>query len=416
MSAARKAAAGAVTRDALSIAMLSIHSCPLGKAGSQDTGGMNVYLRELAVELGKQGHLIDLYTRAHDPGEPMVADLGEGARLIHITAGEAAGLPKLELYPLLGQWADGLERFRAGEGRRYDLLFSHYWLSACAGRLLQRRWPLPHVVMFHTLGALKNITGAKEPELRLISERELAGCCDKIIVASRREKELLCSYLAAPPEKVSVVPCGVDLELFRPLEKAAAKTRLGYSGEKLFLWVGRIEQVKGLERLLRAFSLLNPSQKRFRLLLAGGDRHSAAEISRLQKLAGELGVLDKITFLGLVEHSELPCYYSAAGLTVVTSYYESFGLVALESLACGTPVAAYDVGAIGELILPGETGVLVKEGSPAALARQIELFINSEPSKTGQQLCASVSRFAWPLVARQLAGELRKLLPLKQDL
>jgi D-inositol-3-phosphate glycosyltransferase len=400
-------------KDNLRIAMLSAHSCPVGALGARDTGGMSVYIRELARELGKQGHSVDVYTRVHDPADPISEDLGERARLIHIKAGEEESIHKLAVYSYLPEFACHLEGYRKNHGLRYDVVFSHYWLSGLAGRQLTLWWQVPQVVMFHTLGAVKNDIGIGEdsPELRIVTERETIQDCRRVIAATARERQELVRHYDADPEKIGIVPCGVNMELFRPVPVAAARRELGLGSEKVLLFVGRIDPLKGIDRLLQAVSLL-PDHEALRLVIIGGDENSRSEVDRLRGLAAGLGIAGSVTFQGLVKHERLPYYYSAADVCVVPSYHESFGLVGLESLACGTPVVASDVGDLRNIIRQGETGFVVPENTPAYLAGAIALFLSGGPrdAEFARIMRASVSRFAWSNVAAEIAGQLRLAL------
>ncbi|GAH64889.1 unnamed protein product, partial [marine sediment metagenome] len=229
-----------MTAGKLRIAMLSVHSCPVGNPGAKDTGGMSVYIRELACELGKQGLLVDIYTRLHAPRDKRTMQLGQNARLIHLRAGEGKDIHKLAVYSYLPDFACNVENSRKREHIRYDLVFSHYWLSGWVGTYLQRWWNVPHITMFHTLGAVKNAVGIgeDEPELRIEAERDLAGSCHRIVTATEKEKDELIRHYGASPEKISVVPCGVNLDLFRPIDKESARQQLGFGDGKIILFVG----------------------------------------------------------------------------------------------------------------------------------------------------------------------------------
>ncbi len=397
----------------LRIAMLSAHSCPLGKLGTKDTGGMSVYVLELARELGRLGHHVDIYTRVHDPKDEIVYELGPNARLIHLRAGEDREIHKLAVYPHLPDFVLRLEDFRSRNRRHYDLIYSHYWLSAWAGRRLQKWWRVPHLVMFHTLGAVKNAVGigVREPELRIRTERSVVSSCQRIIAATEKEKKDLMWHYGASAERVRVIPCGVNLDMFRPVDRVAAKKQLGLDGAKVIIFVGRIEPLKGIDRLMLAMAQLQ-NGCRPRLLIIGGGENSQNEIERLRKLAGELQIRDSIDFLGLIKQSELPLFYSAADVCVVPSYYESFGLVALESLACGTPVVATKVGGAASVIRHGETGYLVEDNEPRHLADKIRRALSW--SDNGAHLAplmrASLVPFRWPNIAETVARECRVLL------
>jgi D-inositol-3-phosphate glycosyltransferase len=395
------------------IAMLSVHSCPVGNLGAKDTGGMSVYIRELARELGRQGHTVDVYTRVHDLADPQIMNLGENARLIHLRAGEEENIHKLAVYSYLPDFACNLENFRKNNGLQYDVVFSHYWLSGWVGKYLQMWWRVPHITMFHTLGAVKNAIGIgeDEPELRIVTERDSARNCHHIMTTTEREKEELIRYYGASPEKISVVPCGVNLELFQPVDKEIAKRQLGLEGDKIILFVGRIEPLKGVEQLLRAMTYLRDIQG-MRLIIIGGDEYSRHEIERLQRLCGDLGIQKSVIFRGLIKQEQLPLYYSVADACIVPSFYESFGLVALESLACGTPVVATDVGYHKSIIRQGETGYIVKDNTPQRLAGRIYLLL-SRPSldmESALSIRASVSGFDWSNIAEAVAGEFRRVL------
>jgi D-inositol-3-phosphate glycosyltransferase len=399
-----------MTLERLNVAMLSVHSCPVGKLGSRDTGGMSVYIRELARELGRRGHLVDVYTRAHDPAEPQIVELGENARVIHLQAGEVEPIDKLKVYAHLEDFACALEGFRESNGIKYDLIHSHYWLSGWVGRQVQRWWGVPHVIMFHTLGAIKNAIGVgeSEPALRIMAERELVGDCQRIIAATAQGKEELISYYGALPEKISVIPCGVNLELFRHIDRETARRELGVNGHKIILFVGRIDPLKGIDKLLQAMPRLD-TQNNLRLLVIGGDEDSQPEVERLQRLSRNLRIQGSVTFAGIVDQRELPLYYSAADVCVMPSYYESFGLVALESLACGTPIVATRVGCIESVVRQGQNGYMVEDNAPVRLADGIAALL-SDSNKSTESIRVSVNAFSWSNITDAMIPEYRSLI------
>jgi D-inositol-3-phosphate glycosyltransferase len=393
--------------------MLSVHSCPGGRPGGRDTGGMNVYVRELARELGSRGHVVDIYTRAHDPAEAQVAGLGKGVRVIHLTAGEVENMHKLAVYSYLADFACGLEGFRKRHGLAYDLIHSHYWLSGWVGQKLQMWWNLPHITMFHTLGAVKNATaiGEDEPELRLQTEKEIALACDRIVAATELEKEQLIRYYDGRGESVTVIPCGVNLNLFRPMDRKAARERLAIDGSRIILFVGRIEPLKGLERLIRAVCHLRRAC-RLLLVVVGGDGQSESELQRLQKLIRDLDIQDAVRFAGIVNQEDLPDFYNAADVCVIPSYYESFGLVGLESLACGTPVVTTRVGGMESIVWRDEIGYLLAADSPSHLAGKVAKVLSTCPSSVSVAALAreSVASFGWANVADAVLKEYEALL------
>jgi len=394
-----------VESEKLRIAMLSVHSSPMGELGTKDTGGMSVYIRETAKEFGKRGHMVDIYTRLNGSGQKQTAELYENVRLIHLRAGNYGQLNKLALYAHLDEFFKELERFRTKEFLAYDLIHSHYWLSGKVGN-----WA--HVFMFHTVGAVKNSTAGseKEPELRTAIEKQLAGNCDRILVATDKERGHVIQHYGASPETIGVVPCGVNLDLFRPLNKAAARRQLGFShNESIVLFVGRFAPVKGIDRLMEAIAHLQQHQQ-LRLVVIGGDGHGTPEQQRFQRLARKLSIGDSVTFVGRIEQDRLPPYYSAADILVVPSYYESFGLVALESLASGTPVVATKVGAMESILREGETGHVVSNGSPRLLAKGIEKFLWGSNGISAREVRASVLRFSWANVASAMIDQYAAVL------
>ena len=397
----------------LRIAMLSAHSCPVGKLGAKDTGGMSIYIRELAHELGKQGHLVDVYTRVHDPNDHPIYELGQNARLIHLTAGREEEIHKLAVYSHLPEFTHNLESFRKRNDLRYDLIFSHYWLSGLVGKYLQQWWNTPHITMFHTLGAVKNTIGIgeDEPELRIEAERDLAQNCHYVMAPTDKEKEELILHYGTLAERIGVVPCGVNLEQFKPTGKENARQRLGFGDGKIILFVGRIDPLKGVDKLIRAIPYLQ-NILGLRLMIIGGGEHSQREIEQLRKLVRNLNIQDSIAFVGLIKHGQLPYFYSAADACVIPSYCESFGLVALESLACGTPVVATDVGGFRSIIRQGETGYVVADNAPHHLADKIALLL-SRPStaiESALSIRASVSRFSWSNIAEAIIRECQLVL------
>lgn len=398
-------------QNSLRIAMLSVHSCPVGNLGAKDTGGMSVYIRELARELCRQGHTVDVYTRVHDPTDPQIIDLGEGARLIHIKAGQELDIHKLVLYSYLPDFACNMERYRKDNDLHYDLIFSHYWLSCWVGKYLQMWWGVPHVTMFHTMGAIKNSIGIgeEEPELRIVTEREAVQESHRVIASTAREKDDIVRCYGAVPDKIGVVPCGVNRELFQPSDKKSARQQLDLNDDKILLFVGRIDPLKGVENLLEAVSYLKDTDS-LRLVIIGGDEDSNDAVTQLKEVAKELDLTDRVTFHGLVKHHELPLFYNVADVTVVPSYYESFGLVALESLACGTPVVATDVGNMRNFIKQGETGYVVSDNNPGELADKIGIILSdSNNMASALAIRESISRYDWSNIATAITEEFYKV-------
>jgi D-inositol-3-phosphate glycosyltransferase len=387
--------------------MISVHSSPLGKLGTQDTGGMSVYIRELSRQLGLGGHRVDIFTRGgdgHAPGD--VLQISENVRLISLKLGPEADAPKTALYPHLFGFFREMERVRRREGAAYDLIHSHYWLSGQVGIQARQAWGVPHITTFHTLGAVKNLlcSSGSEPEVRMSVERDLVAATDRVLVTSGRERENLLRLYGAEPARTAVVPCGVDFDLFRPLDRAAARRRIGGGGtERIVLYVGRLAAEKGLDRLLRAMARLMHVAD-LRLIVVGGDGERDAAVRQMKEMSGACGIADRVVFRGRVEQKELPWYYSAADLLALPSSYESFGMVALEALACGTPVAATRVGAMVELLRDAPNGCLAQDLRPSALADAIEALLKDRATRPPmtETIRRSVAPYAWFRVAAEV--------------
>ena len=392
--------------------MISIHSNPIGELGTNDTGGMSVYIRELARELGKRGHQIDVYTRLQNGWHQPIVDLFENVRLIHLGIPDKGYLSRLALYPYLSKFFELMENFRSHEGIAYDLIHSHYWLSGRLGNWAQELWNRPHIAMLHTLGEVKNRTGVgrSEPELRIAAEKKLVKTCHRILAPTDLEKNNLMRYYEVCEEKIGVVPCGVNLDLFRPQDKQAARKQLGFDSEDLILlYVGRFEPLKGIEGLLEAMSHLK-RLRRLRLVLVGGDGDGAIESRRLKQKATNLGIEDKVLFAGRVDQKYLPPYYSSADVLVISSHYESFGLVGLEALACGRPVVSTPVGAMESLIKQSQAGHVVSDNLPRSLAKGIQSFITNSTPPPADEIRKSVLEYSWFNVAAAILKEYEKAI------
>jgi len=402
------------------LAVLSVHTCPLAALGGKETGGMNVYVREVARALGRLGFEIDVFTRSQDPRIPEVVPLGSGARVIHVPAGPARPIARAAVAGHLAAFAEGVEAFRARGRARYDLVHSHYWLSGLAGLDLARRWDAPLVHMFHTLGAIKNAvargSGDTEPAERLAAEVRIAAGADRIVASNLVERADLAWHLGADPGRVAVIPCGVDVDLFRPRAAAPARARLGLDAEHVLLFVGRLTPIKGFETLLRALAVLRSdglAAARLTLLVVGGAKGDTDGSEHLRRLAHDLGVGTWVDFRGPQPQDVLPDYYAAADLCLMPSRYESFGMVALEAMASGVPVIASRAGGLAVTVQDGVTGRLVSEGDVAALARAVAGLLADEAARRalGARAVEWARRFAWPSIGRSMAELYATLLP-----
>ncbi len=402
-----------------SVAMLSVHTSPLDNPGStKDAGGMNVYMRELASKLGHRQTTVDIFTRWTNEHSPRIVQLSTNVRVIHIKAGPITPIHKNELYQYLPEFIHNIETFRRSKVRQYDVLHSHYWLSGVAAMQLAQRWAVPHVTMFHTLARLKQLANPKEkePALRLEMEQQLIKQADRIIAATADERMQLIRYCGATSSQVEVIPCGVDLRLFVPQNKLEARNTLGLPpSQPVLLFVGRLDPFKGPDLLLRAAAMM---EEEAQVVIVGGKLEGDNELEQLKSLSFDLDISERVHFLGARPQRELPAVYNAADVTVMPSYHESFGLVAVESLACGTPVVATRAGGLTTIVRHGETGYLVPR-CPGFFAERLDTLLQDRVLLERMCLAArpSVRHFSWKSVADQVSsvyqemiGEMEQLL------
>jgi D-inositol-3-phosphate glycosyltransferase len=390
---------------ALRVAVLSMHTSPMARIGGAKAGGLNVYVRELSQRLARAGCGVDIFTRATSELPAGVTEVEPGLRVVHLPAGPADAVLPEQLHGYVEEYAGGIAAFAAAEGAVYDVIHSHYWLAGLAGATLRDLWGCPHVTMFHTLGEVKNRASLSEsePPLRIEAEGRIVAEADGIICATEHEKSMLVHFYNAEPDKISVVPLGVDVERFRPLDKEAARRELGFEDEKIVLFVGRIEPLKGVDILINAAAMLE-SDVECSVLIVGGDESSKARVDELQHLASGLGIGHRVAFVGAVDHDKLPLFYNAADVCVVPSHYESFGLVAVEAMACGVPVVASRVGGLTGTVKDGETGYLIPWLCPEPFAERIEMLLENENLRRslGEVARDAVSRYGWDKVAERV--------------
>ncbi len=383
------------------IAQISYHTSPVAALGGRVSGGMNVYVLELSRELARMGHEVDIFTRREGDTEP-VQELGPRLRLVQVDAGPAQPVEKEDLPAHMGDFVRNAREFATREQHGYDIVHSHYWQSARAGVHLARGLGAPHVTMFHTLGEVKNRAriSEHEPRSRIVHERNAARRADAIITASEHERTILTRHYGADETRMHTIPCGIDLELFHPRDRDTARATIGVAaGTPLLLWVGRLEKLKGVDILIQALAEVETPGAS--LLIVGGDAGAAGLKEELLQQAHDAGVADRVRFEGAVPHDRLPTYYAAADVCVVPSYYESFGLVAVESLACGTPVVASRVGGLISTVTDGVNGYLIPWRCPGPFAEKLDVLLNNAElranfSRAGRR---SVERFRWRNVA-----------------
>ncbi len=395
-------------RPARRIAVVSMHTSPTASLGQNANGGLNVYVREVATAFSDRGIATDIFTR-RGPGDPAVERLADRSRVVYVPAGR--GLDKYSLYGEVGSFAQGIAEFARREGAGYDLLFSHYWLSGEAACLLRPRLAPSWAHVAHTLGLVKNralATGARpEPALRIQVEGEIAQQADLLIASTEEEGVDLVNLYGADPERVYVVPPGVDLAMFQPIDRAEARRKIGYGPGRMLLFVGRLERLKGVEVAIRALALLRDrAHDDVRLLILGEDSKEGeeSEKSRLRAVAAAAGVRDRVDFLGSVAHHELPYFYSAADVLVMPSYSESFGLVGLEAQACGRPVVGSDVTGLRSVIRDEVSGYLIASHDPAAYAERIGRLLDDPEmaQQMGRRGRLLAQRFSWTRTADRL--------------
>ena len=407
------------------IAMISYHTCPLATLGGKDTGGMNVYVRDLTTELGRMGIHVDVFTRSQDEHVPHVLhDLGFGNRVVHIPAGPEQPMPKKELASHIPQFVEGIKQFAAERGIRYDAIHSHYWMSGLAAEQLKAEWNVPIVHMFHTLGEMKNRIAANENEkegaYRLNGERQVLRTADVIVAATLAEQAQLQWLYKADLRKVVIIPPGVDTCHFYPIPPDEAKDYVGIPREdRMVLFVGRIEPLKGVDTLIKAMSCLRVKEfeRPAYLVIVGGDpnvppEEMSVEMARLQSLCHDLCMDRMVVFLGKRGQDTLPYYYSAAEVLVMPSHYESFGMVALEAMACGTPVVASQVGGLAFLVQDGVTGFHVPDQDEEALCDRLTRLLGNSSlrSQMGQAAADYARKYSWHQIASQVIEVYERLL------
>lgn len=355
-----------------SIAVLSMHTSPLAQPGSGDGGGMNVYVRELAQAMAHRGTRCDVYVRRSSSDTPAVVDVEPGVRVRFVDAGPL-DLAKEALPGAVPDFTDAVER----ELRRHpvDALHAHYWLSGVAGHELKHRLSLPLAVTFHTLGRVKALNGDAEPLHRLQAEDSVIGCADVVFASGEVEAEQLTRLYDVRPERIELLTPGVDLAFFSPGQRWAARQAIGLGEQPVLLFVGRIQPLKGVDLAVEALALAENRQAV--LVIVGGPSgvEGEATLRKLRDRIDELGVVDRVRFVSPRPHHLLSTYYRAADVCLVPSRSESFGLVALEASACGTPVIASDVGGLRNNVLDGVTGLLAPDRDPESFAKHIDTVL-----------------------------------------
>jgi D-inositol-3-phosphate glycosyltransferase len=404
------------------VAVVSVHTSPVDQPGTGDSGGMNVYIRAVAERLAEQGVEVDLFTRCRGGIDHEVKELASGARVISIKAGPCAPVPKADLPRFLPEFLGGVLRETRAEGVVYDVVHSHYWLSGWVGRAAKEAWQTPLVSSFHTLGKVKNYFLAQgetpEPDERLAGESRVIAASDRILAPTPAEAGQLVGLYRATPEQIHIVPPGVDHGIFRPRSRAQARERLHLTGLRLALYVGRLQRHKGPDVAVRTLAeavARDPIATRdLMLAIVGGPSgpEKGAELARVMELAVALEVEDRLVLFPPQAQARLADFYAAADVVLVPSRSESFGLVALEAQACGTPVVAASVGGLRYVVQHGETGFLVDGHDPGDHAdRLLQLLRSPErQSDMGIEAARQALRFTWDVTANEVASVYRGLV------
>ncbi len=415
------------------IAMISVHTSPLEQPGSGDAGGMNVYIAEVARQLARRGREVDIFTRATTGALPPAVELVPGVTVRHVTAGPYEGLSKEDLPGQLCAFAAGLMRAGAARPERYyDLVHSHYWLSGQVGWLAADRWCVPLVHTMHTMARVKNASLAAddtpEPVGREIGEAQVVDAADRIVANTAAEARQLVELYGADPARVSVVAPGVDLDVFTPGDQALARRALGVDPDRrLVLFVGRIQPLKAPDLLLRAAHVLLDRHPQWRgelevAVVGGPSGRGLTRPGQLPELAAALGLTDQVRFVPPVDRATLAQWYRAADLLAVPSHNESFGLVALEAQACGTPVLAAAVGGLPTAV--GDGGLLVPTHDVRDWADALEALLCDQPRRQAlaRRAVAHAADYGWGATTERLlrayaaAGRTRSPSPISEAL
>lgn len=405
------------------IAFLSEHASPTATLGGADAGGQNVYVDEVSRHLARRGYLVDVFTRCDSIDTPEVIDWAPGVRVVNLAAGPLQPRPKDELWPFMSEFRDALLHFMERDEVRYNLVHGNFWMSGWVATELRERLRIPAVQIFHAMGKTKRRHQKKvdtSPGDRIKIELNVIRTVDRLIAQCPSERAELVDDYGADPAKVVIIPSAVNTKIFKPVERDLARCRIGLHTEgKVIVYVGRMLPRKDIRNIVRALALLSKEhdspdspQQAVTLLMVGGetvepDPITTPEIGELQRLATELGVIDRLRFVGKRQPYELCYYYSAGDVVVTTPWYEPFGLTPLEAMACGRPVIGSAVGGITYTIKDGETGFLVPPRDPYALAARLhQLLAQTELcTQMGQKARTRVEKeFTWSIVALRTAA------------
>ncbi|MBD1842112.1 glycosyltransferase family 1 protein [Cyanobacteria bacterium FACHB-63] len=403
-----------------SIALISEHGDPAAEVGREEAGGQNVYVRQVGEALSRLGWQVDLFTRKANPNDETIVQHTPHCRTIRLKAGAEKFVPRDQLFELMPEFVESFLEYQAKH--HYPLIHTNYWMSAWVGLEVRKTHNVELIHTYHSLGAMKYQAVPNRPaiaETRLAVEKQILEQARCIVATSPQEEEMLRSWVSQEG-RIEVIPCGTDLDRFHTIPKLQARQEVGLKPtDEVVLYVGRFDPRKGIETLVRSFELIyrnavDPTN--LRLVIVGGsaaDKSDGQERQRIEQLVNELGIAENVIFAGRVGHDRLPLYYTAADVCVIPSHYEPFGLVAIEAMACGTPVVASDVGGLKFTVVPGETGLLVPPQDTAAFAMAIGRVLHDElwARKLRKQASERVQQnFSWTGVAVQLSDLYRRSL------
>lgn len=397
------------------IALISEHASPLAATGSVDSGGQNIYVANVARQLARKGHHVDVFTRCDKSLLPLVSRLN-GVRVINVPAGPKRQLPKEQLLPYMEDFARFVVQFFRHEPSRYDVVHANFFMSGLVGLRVKESLGIPLVTTFHALGRVRRLhQGADDgfPDERFDIEDRLVRESDSVIAECPQDESDLISLYQADNGRIDVVPCGFDHEEFHPVDKHAARAELGWPLDRFIaLQLGRMVPRKGIDTVVRAIGLCNCALgEEAHLYVVGGNSDEANEIAtpeigRLRAIARECGVTDRVNFLGRRARANLRLYYNAADVFVTTPWYEPFGITPLEAMACSTPVIGANVGGIRYSVAHGETGLLVPPKDPLAVAHGL-VTLKRDPQRAQSMGAAGLARakemFTWESVADTLS-------------
>ncbi|WP_019499866.1 glycosyltransferase family 4 protein [Pseudanabaena sp. PCC 6802] len=406
------------------IALISDHADPAANIGAEEAGGQNVYVRQVGEKLAALGWQVDMFTRKSNPEDADIVEHAPHCRTIRLKAGPLEFIPRDKLFDYMPEFVQSFRAWQAKQSINYPLVHTNYWLSAWIGLELRKHSQIQLVHTYHSLGAVKYRSVNDLPaiaDVRLSVEKQILEQADCVVATSPQEHENM-RDLVSTLGNIEVIPCGTDTSNFYLMPKSEARDRLGFDPhDKIVLYVGRFDPRKGIETAVRAFAKMQPEldafrSEKFKLVIVGGsshDRTDGIERARIEQIVREEGISEQVVFAGQIGHDLLPLYYSAADACVIPSHYEPFGLVAIEAMACGTPVVASNVGGLKFTVLPEETGLLVPPKDVAGFARAIQRILGDEvwARKLRRQASANVSqRFSWNGVGIQLSNLYRRML------